>query len=87
MILSHVSLNIKHFTIEYSYCKMPGNFPLNENEKRQISAYKLVGKSLSLIARELSRSWTVVRNYRNDPELYGTRKPPGHPSKITDFDF
>ena len=31
----------KHIIIEYSYCKMPRNSPLNENEKGQISAYKL----------------------------------------------
>ena len=73
----------KHFIIEYSYCKMPRNSPLNENEKGQISAYKLEGKSLSLIVRELSRSQTVVRNYLKDPELYGTRKHPGRSSKIT----
>ena len=72
MILSHVSP--KHFIIEYSYCKMPRNFSLNENEKEKISANKLKGKSISFIARELLRSQTVVRNYLKDFELYGTRK-------------
>ena len=73
----------KHFIIDYSYCKMPWNSPLNENEKRQISVYKQEGKSINFIARELSSSQTVVRNYPKDPESYGTRKCPGHPPKIT----
>ena len=60
---------------------MPRNSPLNE--KGQISAYKLEGKSISFIARELLRSWTVVRNYLKDTESYGTRKRPGRPLKIT----
>ena len=30
---------------------MPRNFPLNEHEKRHISAYKLDGKSISFIAK------------------------------------
>ena len=56
---------------------------LNENEKGQISAYKLEGKSISFIARELSKSQTVVRNYLNGPESYGTRIRPGCLPKIT----
>ena len=62
---------------------MPSNSSHNENEKGQISANKLEGKSLSLIARELSGSWTVVRNYLKYPESYGTRKRPGCPPKLT----
>ena len=73
----------KHFIIEYSYSKMPRNSPLKENEKRQISAYQLEGKSISFIAKELSRSRTVVRNYLKDSESYGTKKRPGRPPKIT----
>ena len=38
----------KYFIIEYGYCKMPRNSPFNENEKGQISAYKLEEKSVSL---------------------------------------
>ena len=72
----------KYFIIEYSYCKMRRNFPHNENEKRQIFARKLEGKSISFIASELSRSQTVVRSYLKDPESDGTRKRPGHPPKI-----
>ena len=56
---------------------------LNENEKGQISANKLEGKSISFITRELSRSPTVVRNYLKHPESYGTRKRSGRPPKIT----
>ena len=73
----------KHFIIEYRYCKIPRNTPLNEHGKGQISANKLEGKSISFIARELSRSRTAVRNYLKDPESYDTRKRPGHPPKIT----
>ena len=73
----------KHSMIEYSYCKMLRNSSLNENEKGQISGYKIEGKSMNFIARELSRSQTVVRNYLKDPESYGTRKRPGPPPKIT----
>ena len=62
---------------------MPRNSPLNENEKGQISVNKLQGKSLSFIESELLRSLKVVRNYLKDPELYGTRKRPGCPPKIT----
>ena len=47
---------------------MTRNSPLNENEKEQISAYKLEGKSISFIARELLWSQTVVRNYIKHPE-------------------
>ena len=61
---------------------MPTNFPLNE-KKRQISANKLEGKSISFIARELLRSRTFVRNYLKGMESYGTRKRPGHSPKIT----
>ena len=69
---------------------MPRNSSLNENEKGQISAYKQEGKSISFIARELSRSRTVVRGYQKDPESYSIRKPPGHPPKLQmqpDIDF
>ena len=59
------------------------NSPLKENEKGQISANEPEGKSLNFIARELSKSRTVVRNYLKDPKSYGTRKRPGHPPKIT----
>ena len=62
---------------------MPRNSSLNKNEKGQISTYKIEGKSMSFIARELSRSQTVVRNYLKDSESYATRKRPGHPPKIT----
>ena len=62
---------------------MPRNFPLNENEKGQISAHKLEEKSISFIARELSRSQKVVGNHLKDPESYGIRKCPGRPPKIT----
>ena len=61
---------------------MPWNSQLNENEKGQISTYKLEGKFISFIARELSRSRTVVRNYLKDHESYGTTKRPGHSPKI-----
>ena len=56
----------KHFIIEYSYCKIPRNSPLYENENGQISANKLERKSISFIARELLRSQKVVRNYLKD---------------------
>ena len=49
---------------------------LNENEKGQISANKLEGKSLSFIAREL-------RNYLKDLSCMAPEKCPGHPLKIT----
>ena len=63
--------------------KCPRTPPLNEKEKGQISAYKLEGKSLSFISRELLMSQTVVRNYLKDLESYGTRKHPGHQAKTT----
>ena len=47
---------------------MPCNSALNENEKGEISAYKVKGKSINLIARELLRSRIVVRNYLKGPE-------------------
>ena len=72
-----------HYIIEYSYCKIRRISPLSENQKRQISAYKLEEKSVSFIARKLSWSRTVMRNYLKDPESYTTRKCPGRPSKIT----
>ena len=61
---------------------MPRNSQLNDNEKGQISAYKLEGKSISFIVRDLSRSRTVVRNSLKDLELYGTWKRPSHPPII-----
>ena len=57
--------------------------PLNENEEGRISANRLEGKSISFIARELSRFPTVVRNYLKNSESYGTRKRSGCPPKIT----
>ena len=57
---------------------MPRNTPLNENEKEQISAYKLEEKSVSL-----SRPQTVGRDNLKDPESYSTRKRPDRPPKIT----
>ena len=66
----------KYFIIEYNNCKMPRNPPLIENEKGQIYAYKLEGKSISFIVREPSRSYTVVINYLKYPESYVTRKRP-----------
>ena len=42
-----------HFIIEYTYCKVSRNSPLNEDVKGQISAYKLEGKTISFVAREL----------------------------------
>ena len=53
------------------------------NEKGQISAYKLEGKSISFIVRELSRSRTVDRNYQKEPESYVTRKRSGRLPTIT----
>ena len=73
----------KHFIIEYSYCKMPWNSPLKENEKGQISAYKREQKSISYITRDLLRSLMVGINYLKDPVLYGTRKHLGRLPKIT----
>ena len=52
-------------------------------KKGQFSVYKLEGKSISFIARELSRSQTVVRIYLKDPELYGTRTRSDRQHKIT----
>ena len=71
---------------------MPRNSPLNENEneKGQISAYKLEGISISFIANELLRPEQVVRNYLKDPNLYGTKKRLGLPPKLQmqpDVDF
>ena len=58
---------------------MSKNSTLNENEKGNISAHKLEGKSISFIARELSG----FRNYLKDSESHGARKRPDHPPKIT----
>ena len=59
---------------------MSTNSPLNENEKGQISTNKLEGKSMfhCKITVEVSN-----RNYLKGPELYGARKRPDHPPKIT----
>ena len=59
---------------------MPRTSPLNE--KRQISAYKLEGKSMSFIEREMLRYRAVVRNYLKDLESYCTIKRPGRRAKI-----
>ena len=69
----------KYFVIKYSYCKMPWTADLKKMKKGKF----LEEKSISFIARELSRSRTAVRNYSKDAESYGTRKRPGHPPKIT----
>ena len=55
---------------------------LNEKVKKQILANKLKRKSISFIAWELSRSWTVEK-LSKVPESYVTRKRPVHPLKIT----
>ena len=70
----------ERFIIEYCYCKMHRNSLFNENEEGQISAYKLEGKSICFIPRELSRSRTVMRNYLKGLESYVTRK---RPPKVT----
>ena len=61
-------IQFKYLIIEYSYCKMPRNSPLNKNEKRQISAYKLEGKSIFYCKRtvEVPNSWEKLKN----PESY-----------------
>ena len=73
----------KHLQIEYNYWKMLRNSQLNENEKNNIYANKLEGKFISFLARKLSRSRRVVRNYLKHSESYGTRKRPRHAPKIT----
>jgi len=62
---------------------MPRNSGLSENEKGKISAFHLSGKSVSYIAKQLSRSRTVVSNFLKDPEGYGAKKRPGRPPKMT----
>ena len=58
----------KGIIIEYNYCKIPRNSPLNENEK---------GKYLDINWKEKSKFHCKV------PKLYGIRKRPGRPPNIT----
>jgi transposase len=59
---------------------------LSEFEKGQIEAHSRDGKSNREIASLLGRSPRVINNYRRNPEVYGTRKSTGRPSKVSDRD-
>uniref|UniRef100_A0A914EHI6 Transposase n=1 Tax=Acrobeloides nanus TaxID=290746 RepID=A0A914EHI6_9BILA len=59
---------------------------LSDFEKGQIAAYKRDGKSNRQIATLLGRSPTVIDNYVKNPAGYGTRKPTGRPTTISERD-
>ena len=47
------------------------------NLKGKITALKKVGKSQRVISKALGCSETVISNYLESPNTYGTRKPTG----------
>ena len=62
---------------------MPRGTKLTEEEKIQILCFKNKGLSHRKIAKQVTRSKTVVTNFLADPEGYNTKKRPRRPSKIT----
>lgn len=56
---------------------------LTDFEKGQIAALKNSHKCVSEIARQLRRLRTVVSNFLNDQDNYGTKKLPGKKSITT----
>lgn len=65
---------------------MPLGRPLSEFEKGQITEKKRDGTSNRQIAIELGRSRSVINNFVNDPDGYGTKPHSGRPPLISDRD-
>lgn len=57
--------------------------PLTDEEKGFIKASIQNGLGNSETARRIGRSECVVRNFLKMGDLYGTKKSPGRPSKLT----
>uniref|UniRef100_A0A8R1DN07 HTH_Tnp_Tc3_1 domain-containing protein n=1 Tax=Caenorhabditis japonica TaxID=281687 RepID=A0A8R1DN07_CAEJA len=60
--------------------------PLTDYEKGLIDANSALGMSNGQIAVFIGRSINVFNNYIKDPLHYGTKKPPGRPSLLSDKD-
>ena len=56
---------------------------LSEFEKGEITTLKRGGKSQREISKALGSSKTVICNYLESPNQYGTRKPTGRPEKLS----
>jgi transposase len=56
---------------------------LSDLEKGQIIAYKNLNMSNNQISKNIGRSPTVVDNFVNKSDSYGTKKSPGRPSVLT----
>ena len=57
--------------------KMPRGCILSDLEKGKILSFKEQGLKFREIARKLSRSVNVIRNFLSDPDNYGTKKRSG----------
>lgn len=57
--------------------KMPRGCSLSDLEKGKILSFKEQGLKFREIARKLSRSVNVIRNFLGDPDNYGTKKRSG----------
>jgi transposase len=57
---------------------------LSDFEKGKIEAFHEQGKSNRQTAQFLCRSHKVVDSYLNNPMEYGTKKPSGRPSKLSE---
>ncbi|KAI5152860.1 hypothetical protein ENBRE01_3071 [Enteropsectra breve] len=57
--------------------------PLSDNEQGQIQAFLALGMPKSTIARELSRSRSVIAAYKKKGSLYGTTPHNGRPRAIS----
>uniref|UniRef100_A0A8R1DQH7 HTH_Tnp_Tc3_1 domain-containing protein n=1 Tax=Caenorhabditis japonica TaxID=281687 RepID=A0A8R1DQH7_CAEJA len=60
--------------------------PLTDYEQGLIDANSALVMSNRQIAVFIGRSLSVVNNYIKDPRHYGTKKPPGPPSLLSDRD-
>uniref|UniRef100_A0A8R1IUF1 HTH_Tnp_Tc3_1 domain-containing protein n=1 Tax=Caenorhabditis japonica TaxID=281687 RepID=A0A8R1IUF1_CAEJA len=60
--------------------------PLTDYEQGLIDDNSALGMSNQLTAVFIGRSLNVVNNYIKNPRHYGTKKPPGPPSLLSDRD-
>jgi len=61
--------------------------PLTDEEKGKIQVYSEKGDSVNAISKQLGRSRGVITSYLRNPETYGTKKPTGRPSKLSNRDI
>ncbi|CDF38907.1 Transposase [Chondrus crispus] len=62
---------------------MPRGTHLSQHEQGQIQALRLNNWTIRRIAGHLSHSHNVVATFLRNPGLYGKKKRPGRPSKLT----